>query len=251
MPQQDSLITQFYIKIDGADAPQGIMDNLVSIEVDDALNIPDMFTIQLRDPQLEWTDSDTLAIGKEVEISVRGESGRVTLITGEITSCETSFRHGAGATMVARGYDRSHRLSRGRQTRSFVQVTDSDIVTRIARELGLRVQADSTSEVYEYVLQDNQTNLEFLESRARRIGFRLFVEEDILHFQSIPENGAEAPTLEWGVNLLEFNARLTTSCQTSEIDVRGWDPHTRQEIVGRASRAQDMPEVGENRQEAR
>ncbi len=248
MPEQDSHVSQFYIKIDGADAPQGVMDNLVFVEVDDALNIPDMFTIQIRDPQLEWTDSDTLAIGKEVEISVRGESGQVTLLVGEITSCETSFRHGAGATVMVRGYDQSHRLGRGRQTRSFAQVTDSDLATRIARELGLRVEADSTSEVHEYVLQDNQTNLEFLESRARRIGFRLFVEEGTLHFQSVPENGAEVPTLEWGVNLLEFNARLTTSRQTSEVEVRGWDPQTRREIVGRANRAQDMPEVGENRQ---
>jgi len=248
MPRQDTLISQFYIKIDGADVPQGIMDNLVFAEVDDALNIPDMFTIQIRDPRLEWTDSDDLAVGKEVEISVGGDSGRVTLITGEITGCETSFRHGAGATIIVRGYDQSHRLGRGRQTRSFNQVTDSDIVTTIARELGLRGQTDSTSEVHEYVLQDNQTNLEFLESRARRIGYRLYVEEGTLYFQSAPENGAEVPTLEWGVNLLEFNARLTTSRQTSEVEVRGWDPGSRREIVGRANRAQDMPEVGENRQ---
>ncbi|MBL7208496.1 MAG: VgrG-related protein [Dehalococcoidia bacterium] len=248
MPEQAGLISQFYIKLDGADAPQGIMDNLILAEVDDALNIPDMFAVQIRDPKLEWTDSDTMAIGKEIEISVRGESGQVKLITGEVTSCETSFKHGAGATMAVRGYDQSHRLNRGRQTRSFVQVTDSDIATRIARDLGLKVEAESTSEVHEYVLQDNQTNLEFLEGRARRIGFRLFVEGGTLYFQRIPEDSAQAPTLEWGVNLLEFNARLTTSQQTSEVEVRGWDPQAKREIVGRVSRAQDVPEIGERRQ---
>jgi len=248
MPQEVQLISQFYIKIDGADAPQGIMDNLISIEVDDSLNLPDMFTIQLRDPKLEWTDSDTLGIGKEVEISVHGESGRVKLIVGDITACETNFKHGAGATMVARGYDQSHRLNRGRQTKSFVQVTDSDIATRVARELGLKVEADSTAEVHKYVLQDNQTNLEFLESRAKRIGFRVLVEGDTLYFKRIPKEGTEVPVLEWGVNLSEFNARLTTSKQASEVEVRGWDPQAKREIVGRANRAQDMPEIGEHRQ---
>ena len=248
MPQAAELISQFYIKIDGADAPQGIVDNLISIEVDDSLNLPDMFTIQLRDPKLEWTDSDTLGIGKEVEISARGESGRAKLMAGEITACETNFKHGAGATMVVRGYDKSHRLNRGRQTKSFVQVTDSDIATRIARELGLKVKADSTPEVHEYVLQDNQTNLEFLESRAKRIGFRVLVKGNTLYFKRIPEGGTAVPVLEWGVNLSELNVRLTTSKQASEVEVRAWDPQAKREIVGRANRAQDMPEIGERRQ---
>jgi phage protein D/phage baseplate assembly protein gpV len=248
MPQKAELISQFYIKIDGADAPQRIVDNLISIEVDDSLNLPDMFTMQLRDPKLEWIDSDTLGIGKEVEISARGESGRAKLMVGEITACETNFKHGVGATMVVRGYDQSHRLNRGRQAKSFVQVTDSDIATKIARELGLKVEADSTTEVHEYVLQDNQTNLEFLESRAKRIGFRVLVEGDTLYFKRIPKEGTEVPVLEWGVNLSEFNARLTTSKQASEVEVRGWDPQAKREIVGRANRAQDMPEIGERRQ---
>ena len=248
MTEQTQLISQIYIKIDGEDAPAGFMDNLISVEVDDSLNLPDMFTFQLRDPRLEWTDSDTLSIGKSVEISVPGETERTRLITGEITAIETNFRHGVGATVVVRGYDQSHRLNRGRQTRSFVQVTDSDIATRIARDLSLRTQIDSTSEVYEYVLQDNQTNLEFLQSRAERIGFRHFVEEDTLYFQQAPEDSSDVPVLEWGVNLTEFSASLTTSGQTTEVEVRGWDPGTKREIVGRANQAQDRIEVGENRE---
>ena len=248
MPQETQLISQLYIKIDGVDAPQGVMDNLISVEVDDSLNLPDMFVIQLHDPKLEWSDSTTLDIGKEVEISVRGDSSQVKLIVGDITACETEFKHGAGAIVIVRGYDQSHRLSSGRQTKSFVQVTDSDIATRIARELGLKVVADSTTEVHDYVLQENQTNLEFLEGRARRVGFRVLVEGNTLQFKRIPEEGTEVPVLEWGSNLSQFNARLTTSKQASEIEVRGWDPQAKRGIVGTANRAQDMPEVGERRQ---
>lgn len=248
MPGPAQLIAQFYIKIDGVDAPRGIMDNLVSIDVDDSLNLPDMFTINLLDSKSELADSDTIAIGKEIEVSALGNNGQVKLITGEITAVEASFKPGTGATLTVYGYDQSHRLNRGRQTRSFIQVTDSDIATRIARELGLKTQIDATAEVYKYILQDNQTNLEFLQSRAQRIGFRLFVEAGKLHFQRIPQTGGDVPVLEWGVNLSEFNARLTTSRQVSEIEVRGWDPQAKRQIVGSAKRAQDMPEIGEQRQ---
>jgi len=248
MPELTRLIAQFYIKVDSSDIAENIMDNMVSIEVDDSLNIPDMFTLQVRDPNLELTGADTFEIGKEVEISVRGQNDTSVLMSGEITSIETSFKQGTGAVLVIRGYDQSHRLNRGRQTRSFVQMTDSDIANRIAREMNLRTDVDSTSEVYDYVLQENQTNLEFLQARAARIGFRVMVEGDTLNFKSVPQGGSETPVLEWGDNLIEFNARLTTSRQVSEVEVRAWDPQARREIVGRADRPQGTPEIGENRQ---
>ena len=248
MPEMTRLIAQFYIKVDGSNIPEGIMDNLVSIEVDDSLNIPDMFTLQIRDPNLELTGADTFEIGKTVEKSVHGQNDTSVLMSGEITSIETSFKQATGAVLIVRGYDQSHRLNRGRQTRSFVQMTDSDIANRIAREINLRTDVDSTSEVYDYVLQENQTNLEFLQTRAGRIGFRVMVEGDTLNFKSAPQGGSETPVLEWGANLVEFNARLSTSRQVSEVEVRAWDPQSRREIVGRARQPQDTPEIGESRQ---
>jgi phage protein D len=237
-----------YLKIDGTDASEEMTDDLIYIEVDDHLNLADMFTIQLRDPNLKWTDSDTFAIGKSVEISARGDSGQVKLLSGEITSVGPRFATEAGVTMVVRGYDQSHRLNRGKQTKTFVQMTDSDIATKIARETGLKVEVDSTREVHEHVLQENQTNLEFLQSRAKRIGYRVFVEEGTLYFKQAPQEAPQVSTLEWEVNLKNLEARLTTSQQVKEVVVRGWDPKAKKEIVGRATRAGEAPEIGETKQ---
>jgi len=248
MPAGTQFISQMYLKIDGTDAPEEMVHNLVYIEVDDSLNLADMFTIKIRDPELRWADSDTFAVGKSVEISTRGDNGRVKLISGDITSVESRFATGAGATLVVRGYDQSHRLNRGKQTKTFVQMTDSDIATRVAREAGLKVEAEPTREVYEYVLQDNQTNLEFLQGRARRIGYRVLVEEGTLYFKPAPEEAPQVPVLEWGVNLNSIETRLTTSQQIKEVVVRSWSPSGKREIVGRATRTQEIPEVGETQQ---
>jgi phage protein D/phage baseplate assembly protein gpV len=248
MPREQELISQWYLKLGGVDASEEMMNNIISVEVDDNLLLPDMFIIHLRDPKLEWVDSDTLALGKAVEISVRGENGSIKLMAGEITAIELELSRSMGPTLLARGYDRSHRLNREKLTRSFVQVTDSDIATSIARESSLRANVDPTREVHEYVLQDNKTNWEFLWERARRIGYHVFVEDDALHFREVPEEGAQVPVLEWGVNLPEFNARLNTAQQVGEVIVRGWDPVNKEEIVGRATAPQDTPEVGERRQ---
>ncbi len=75
MPQVEELISQMYLKIGGSNASEEIMDSIISIEVDDSLLLPDMFSIHLRDPRFKWADSDDFELGKPVEISVRGESG--------------------------------------------------------------------------------------------------------------------------------------------------------------------------------
>jgi len=245
MPQTQELISQMYLKIDGANASEEVMDSLISIEVDDSLLLPDMFSVHLRDPSFKWADSDNFAPGKTVEITVRGEGGTTKLLSGEITALEPEFSQIAGPSVVIRGYDQSHRLHRAKQTKTYVQMTDSDIARNIARDCGLNVKADSTREVHEYICQDNQTDMEFLQDRAQRIGYRMYVEDNTLYFRQALETEPQVPVLEWGINLLDFQARLTTAQQVTEVNVRGWDPKTKKEIIGRATTPQDTPQVGQ------
>ena len=67
--------------------------------------------------------------------------------------------------LTIRAFDRLHRLSRGRRARSFLNVKDEDLVQKIAAEVGLEAKSDSTREVIDYVFQDNESNLEFLQRR--------------------------------------------------------------------------------------
>jgi phage protein D len=247
MPQVEKLISQMHLKIGGSNASEEIMDNVISIEVDDSLLLPDMFSIHLRDPRFKWADSDDFALGKPVEISVKVDSAESKLLAGEITAIEPEFSQAVGPTVLIRGYDQSHRLHRAKETKTYVQETDSDIARKIARECGLKAEVDSTREVHEYVIQDNQTDMEFLQDRVQRIGYRLYVEDDTLYFRRAPETEPEVPVLEWGNNLLDFQARMTTAQQVTEVTVRGWDPKTKKEIIGRATAPQDTPQVGESR----
>jgi len=105
------------------------------------------------------------------------------LLVGEITTVEPDYPYGSAPVVVLRGYDRAHRLHRGKKTRSFVQMTDSDIVTKIAREYGLKPEVDDTTEVYPYILENNQSDFEFIMERARRLGFSFLVDDQSLFFK--------------------------------------------------------------------
>ena len=142
MPQTQELISQMYLKIGGTNASKEIMDSLISIEVDDSLLLPDMFSIRLRDPSFRWSGSQDFGLGKAIEISARGNGGTTKLLSGEITAIEPEFSQAAGPTVLVRGYDQSHRLHRAKETKTYVQETDSDIAKKIARECGLKAQVD-------------------------------------------------------------------------------------------------------------
>lgn len=231
-----SLLSHFYLKLGGADAPAELMADLGNVEVDDSLHIPDMFTLQVRDPRFQWGDSDLLRVGQEVEIlAVASEGGAPKrLLIGEITGVEPEYPYNGVPLLMVRGYDRAHRLHRGKKTRSFQQVTDSDMVMRIAREYGLRPDVDATTDVYEYILQNNQTDFEFVQERARRIGYTFLVDDRALVFKKPANMPAEVVELEYGVTLRQFRPRMTTASQYKEVIVKGWDPVAKREIVAQA-----------------
>jgi len=248
---RDVLISQFFIKFNGQPAPEALMRDIIEVVVDDNLYLPDMFSIHLHDKAVQWIDSELLAIGTPVEISAKagteqgeGAEQESLLIKGEITALEPDFTTMGEPTLLIRGYDRAHRLHRGKLTRSFLQITDSEIVSKVAQEVGLRAQTDPTRIVHDYVFQNNQTNLEFLLERARRIGYQMYVEDQMLHFRKGHEDQGRGPELEWGRNLSVFRPRLTIANQVNEVIVKGWDPTSKREIVGRATDSTIVPEVG-------
>lgn len=247
MQSEPRLISHFYIKIDGSDLDAQAMDDLVQITVESNLHLPDMFEIELNDEHLTWVDDGPFGLGKEVEISAvpQEERSSTPLMKGEITAIEPNFAEDTHAKLLVRGYDRSHRLHRGTEIQAHLQVTDSDLATKIAQEAGLQADVDATSEVYDHVLLPNETAMEFLAARAQRIGYEFFVEDRTLYFRRPSQNGDALP-LEWGVQMRSFRPRQTLVEQVDEVTVKGWDPKTREVIIGQATNGGAEPEIGES-----
>jgi phage protein D/phage baseplate assembly protein gpV len=226
------------VKIAGQPVAEEMAGDVLEIVVDTTLYMPGMFTILLYarvygDSTTRWIDDAGLDVGKEVEIAVDNK----VLIKGELTALEPRFDDNGRATLLLRGYDKSHRLHMGRKTRTFLNIKDSDLASTIAGEAGLSAQVDATSVTYEWVLQNNQTNMEFLMDRAQRNGYQVMVADGKLYFTKGDSNQGAGPELEWGWNLLSFQPRLTTSHQAKTVKVHGWDAKGKQSIEGQATQS--------------
>ena len=253
-PSRETFIPQFYIELNGQQVPPKLMSDMIEIRVEDNLYLPDMFTLYLSDAHLEWINADTFSIGSTVKITAQSSSANVNtqaagpqaiLIQGEITGLEPDLIEGGETTLLVRGFDRSHRLHQGRYIRSFLESTDSEIAQKIATDAQLSAEVDPTNTVYEHVVQNNQTNMEFLQARARQIGYQLYVEDETLFFKQAQPNEAEteAITLTWGSDLLNFRPALAAVHQVEEVEVRGWDVMTKKEVIGRATNSEVMPDI--------
>jgi phage protein D len=147
-----------------------------------------------------------------------------SIFEGEVVEVEPEYA-GASPRLVVRAFDRLHRLARGRQVRRFANVTDGDVVRQIGQQVGLsqvEVGPQADAQVYEWVFQDNETNLAFLQRRAAALGYVVCVRGKTLYFGP-PQGDRASLELKWGEGLAEFRPRLTTLEQPSEVVVRGWD----------------------------
>jgi uncharacterized protein len=152
MASDQPISSQLYIQLEGSKVSQAVLGHLIEVQVDQHVHVPDMFTIRLRDPDLELLDDGPFDLTKEVAIVSETAVGeKVLLVQGEITALEPQFDANMIAELVVRGYDRSHRLYRETKSRAFINHKDSDLARKIAEEQNLESDIETTSVVYEHV----------------------------------------------------------------------------------------------------
>jgi phage protein D/phage baseplate assembly protein gpV len=224
------------LTVNGSPLPVDLYSVLTLLSVEESVQLPDSFVVRFADPHFKLFDRMMFTIGSAIDIAFSGEQGRLVTVThGEVTAI--SMEQGADGLhdLVLHGLDVTHRLAKRPKTRSFQQQTDADIASQVMGEYGLKTDIDPTFEVYEYVLQSNQTDYAFLRERADRIGFDLWISDRKFYFKPAPGSTTRPPALRWGENLHKFKVRFSSTERCDEVIVRGWDPVAKRAVIGRAT----------------
>lgn len=222
------------ITVDGMPLSDLDMVRLVDAIVDDDMNMADMFELRFNDPQRDFASTMPFKIGSRVVIKAGrlGDDPATVLIDAEVTSVETSVGP-AGAFLTVIGYDHSHRLHRGKKSATYNDVTDSDLVKKLAQAAGVSLgTVDSTDMTHPQISQWLESDWDFLRRRANEIGYALYVKGGQLHFIKV-SSLAPAVSVEacYGKDLVEFNARLSAQAYCDRYQVVGWDVDKAEPIV--------------------
>lgn len=248
---------RFNIEIDTQAIPEDIASLVISAYVDSSLRLPDAFMLRFRDPDRMVIEKSAVKIGSKVKISVASAETDTPekLIEAEVTSLEAEVG-GGGSFTVIRGYDPAHRLFRGRHTKSYTQATASDAVHQVAQRSKLTEgKIDSSKTVFDHIGQFGQTDWEFLDGLAKRIGYELTMRDNKLDFR-VREEASTAPSddptaanplvLRLGADLLRFRSVITAAEQVAQVEVRGWDVAQKRKITSSlpaGTKSVDLPKM--------
>jgi len=230
---------------------------ILSISVYMRLDNPDMFSVEYDMMKLEGIQLlDSFKPGDLVEISMGLEEQKV-LCRGEISYIEPNFDIEAGYRTTISGYHKLHRLTRGQRSKTWgdgleasqVPTTAvSDVINNSkAHEGGKTSDKMSAGKLaptdlkLKYIPQLNMSDFEFLRAIGANLEFKAETGDEPDKVELIKADPSSQPVITLareranadGENSLILHAsfRLSTVQQYSAVEVRGWDPVTKKNIV--------------------
>jgi phage protein D len=143
---------------------------------------------------------------------------------------EGRFPHLRPPEILIKAEDRLQDLRMTRRTRTFENISDSDLFQQIASQQGLQADIDVSGPTYKVLAQVNQSDLAFLRERARAVDAEVWVDDTTLSVQSRAKRNANDMTLTYGQGLFEFSAMADLANQATGFSVTGWDVSAKQPL---------------------
>ena len=227
----------FEVQIGSATFTHNQSNGLLSVIMEDHVDMASVCSVTVSTAENQRTQS--YKIGDKVSIKIQKSE---ELFSGELVAIDHSFQGKGTSSVILKCLDHSHRLARGRQTRFWTDMKDSDVVSEVGAESQLGVEVDATSETHKYILQRNESNLGFLKRLAARNNCQLRVEPGKLLFKK-SDGGGYTYNLSTDTGLISLNMSYNSADMVQNVVVRSWDITTKKEIVGKAS-ASDVQKIG-------
>src|SRR5260370_15484839 len=166
---------------------------------------------------------------------------------GAITSVSATFPNSGMPTISVTGTSKVKKLNGDQKTRTFTEKTVKDIVETIGQDAGLKVEADDPGITYDYKIQANQTDFQFLRDMADFLHYELLVTDKTLYFRKAKETDEKSYTFVWSPTGVYYSAQHTLPLksfdptadalkqQYTQTETRSYDPKTKQAIVGKST----------------
>src|SRR3954447_17086638 len=180
-----------------------------------------------------YFDRKTLDFGKSLRLQLDGD----LLFDGRVSALEAEFGEGSSPEIVVLLEDRLQDLRMTRRTRIFNDVSDAQVIERVAGDHGLQPQVDVSGPTHKVVAQVNQSDLAFIRERARAAGAELWIDDRKLCAKARTARNGATVKLRYGAELRQFTATADLAHQRSSVTVSGWDVGGKQAIKEKADEA--------------
>ncbi|MCP9234657.1 type VI secretion system tip protein VgrG [Lewinella sp. JB7] len=214
----------FSVLSDGTDLGPGLP--LLSIVLDLEVNRIPSATLILQDGSLPdqtfpLSESGTFDPGKKIELELGYQGTNVRVFSGIITGQRIRLR-GDRSLLTVTCKDAAFRMTINRQSRYFTDQKDSDALETLITNAGLTADVADTGEIVPELTQHLCTDWDFIVSRAEANGLVVIVENG--HVRIVEPELTDTPALhlEYGANLMAFDAEVDARGQFAEVRSYAW-----------------------------
>ncbi|MBI4576682.1 MAG: phage late control D family protein [Planctomycetes bacterium] len=240
-----TLVPDFQVKVAGQPLAPEVRADVIGLVVALGLGAFPRAELELTNTGSRWSSGGPFQLGARLDVELGYLGAREAVFEGEVVEVSPCYREGGGEVLQVGAHHRMHRLARGRHSATYQDMKDSDIVKKLAGEAGLTARCEDTGVVHPHVFQANRTHLEFILERALLHDFEVLAEGTTLHFRRPALGTAPCATLTRGATLIAFHPECSLLGQPTEVQVRGWDPRTKEPILGKAKVGDEAPRLGE------
>lgn len=189
-----------------------------------------------------YFDRRTFDFGKGLRVTLHGN----TLFDGRITGLEAQYHDKGPRHLNVLAEDRFQDLRMTRRTRTFNDVTDADVLTRVANDHGLTPDVDVKGPQYKVLSQTNQSDLAFLRERARAADAEVWMDGSTLHAKGRAGRDSGTRKLTYGAELSEFSVLADLAHQRTSVFANGWDVEGKRGMQFEATDSVIGPELDRN-----
>jgi hypothetical protein len=183
-----------------------------------------------------------------MSIEIKVGDGPTSIYKGELIGAEGAYKGGQTTRLTLRALNKMHRLLRKRKSLTFTEKTDQQILSQVAGDAGLSLEwKHEKSITYKHVYQHNLSGLEFIRTRAARMGCHVWCKDTTLYVKEpdLGKKGQVKVSVDKDGNLRAFTPRISSASVVKKVTVKGWNPETKELISGEAS-AQNSPLGSQN-----
>ncbi len=182
-----------------------------------------------------YFDRTLLDFGKTLRVEMGDADAAAQIFEGRITALEGRFPQQSPPELLVLAEDRMQDLRMVRKSRSFEQISFSDLVSQIAGEHGLQSQVAVSGPSFSLITQLNLSDLAFLRDCARRVDAELWLRDGTLHAATRGRRASGDPlTLTYGRRLREFAVNADLAGQRTALVTSGWDVAAKEGLEHRA-----------------
>ena len=234
--QATDLVT-YKIEIAGEALPATVP--VFSIEIMHEINrIPSAcLTISDGDSALgEWpVSSDKFFVpGNEIKIFAGYHSEDEEIFSGIVISQNIRVRD-KRLELIVQCRDKAISMTTVRKSRHFTDITDADAVAEILAEYEIPDDITSTNTTHADLVQYDTSDWDFVVMRLESNGLSSYLDSKGFHAVKPAVDTTPLATLQFGANIIEFDADIDARRQLGNVTAQAWDFAGQELIVGEAA----------------